>query len=234
MAKTLSEMVLEILEGKEISELQRRYYLVVKGIVAKKVRRYFSKADYKEWEEITQDITQDFFLWLLREDKKKNFSKRKHRLTAGYLLRKINNLVIDYLRRIDTLSKHIPYSLDTKIKDSKGNEDEVLTYGDTVPSEDKNLEKSDLLAIARAFLKLLEEKLNEEQIKTLCHLIFREKYSVDCFLEGLTPSTKYKRVERIKKTLREIFKENPLTVEEWKTFVELMEIYCQNRFGKCE
>ena len=233
MKQTFADIVLEILRGKELNEIQRRYYLVVKTVIAKRVRLYFQTADYKEIEDLTEEITQDFFLWLLREDTKKEFSQKKARLTSGYLLKKISGLVIDRLRKVDTLRKHISESLDKRLHNLQGDEDEKQTLGDVIPDKENPLENIDWKAGASAFLSIVEKHFKEEQLRTLCHWIFRDKYSTDCFLEGLTPSAKYKRVERLKKVLKELLEKNPLEVEEWKSFIELMEVYCQKRFGKC-
>ncbi len=233
MKQTFADIVLEILRGEEPKEIQKRYYLTVKAVVAKRVRLYFPIEDYKEIEELTEEITQDFFLWLLKEDTKKKFSQRKERLTSGYLLKKISGLVIDHLRKIDTLRRHIPESLDKNLNNPQGEKDERQTFGEVISDEINPLEVVDWRTMALAFLNTLEKQLKEEQLRALCHWIFRDKYSVDCFLEGLSSSAKYKRVERLKKTLRELLKRNPLEAEEWKTFIELMEIYCQKHFGKC-
>ena len=226
-------MVLDILKGEKDIDSLRKYYLYIKRIVARKVRRYFPYSEFKELEAITEDITQDFFLWLLRESNRERFLKRKERLTAGYLLKKIDGLVIDYLRKADTLQKHIPFSVDETFKNQTEKGESKETHRDKL--EDKNfvLERVDWEIAATALLRTLEKKLNEEQMKTLCHWIFRDKYSTDCFLDGLSPAAKYKRVERLKKALKEILEQNPVEVEEWKTFIELMELYCQKRFGKC-
>jgi hypothetical protein len=230
---TLADIVLEILNGGKPEEVKRKYYLTVKAVVAKRVRLYLSAEDINEIEEIAQDITQDFFLWLLREDVKKGFTKRKERLTSGYLLKKINGLIIDYLRKVDTLKKHIPESLDQSLTNSSVQSDNKLSLGEIISDKKSALEEIDWKTTALAFLNTLEKHLKEEQLKTLCHWIFRDKYSADCYLENLSPSAKYKRVERLKKALKEILERNPLDVEEWKAFIELMEIYCQKRFGQC-
>ena len=233
MKQRLEEMVLSILNEEKPKEIQKMYYLLIKKRIAKKVNTYFPYEDYRELERIAEDITQDFFLWLLRENTKKNFTGRRERLTAGYLLKKINNLIIDYLRKVDTLRKHIPESLDKHIYNHKEGEDQKRTLEDNIAQEMFLLEEIDWKTTAAAFLNTLEKRLKEEHIRTLCHWIFRDKYSVDCFLENLSPSAKYKRVERLKKTLKEILEENPLELEEWKAFVDIMETYCQKRFGKC-
>ena len=233
MKPSLADMVLEILKGTAPQEIQKKYYLIIKTIVAKKVRLIFSEKNYTEIEDLAQEITQDFFLWLLREDIKKKFTQRKERLTSGYLIRKINGLVIDYLRKIDTLRKYIPENLSQNLYNPKGEEDEKLTLEDTIIDKSASLEMVDWKITAIAFLNTLNKKLNEEQMRTFCHWIFRDKYSVDCFLESLSSSAKYKRVERLKKALKEILEKNTLDMEEWKTFIELMEIYCQKQFGKC-
>jgi len=227
----LTDIVLEILKGTNKNEILKRYYLFVKRIVAKKVRLYFTQADHRELEQITEDITQDFFLWLLREDLKKKFTLRKARLTNGYLLKKINNLILDYLRKKDTLNKYIPYSIDNVVKGKNFGEEK--TFSDLLPKEDLSYEKIDWYSSAIAFLKTLEKNLKEKEIKTLCHWIFREKHSADCFLNELTKMAKYKRVERLKSKLREILNRNPIDEEEWQVLIELLEFYCQKRFGKC-
>jgi len=227
----LTDIVLEILKGSNKNEILKRYYLFIKRIVAKKVRLYFTQADHQELEQITEDITQDFFLWLLREDLKKKFTLRKTRLTNGYLLKKINNLVLDYLRKKDTLNKYIPYSIDNVVKGKHS--EEGKTFSDLLSKEDLSYEKIDWYSSGIAFLKTLEKNLKEEEIKTLCHWIFREKYSIDCFLNELTKMAKYKRVERLKLKLRGILNNDPIDEEEWQVLIELLEFYCQKRFGKC-
>jgi len=231
--KDLVQMVLAILDGSASEKQQEEFYKVIQAIAAKFVFRRFESFNGETvgLNEITRDVTQEFFAWLSAEDKKKGFSQRKHRLTNGYLLKKLNNIVFDYWKREVTRNKYVPASADTPVYTSE--EDDELTLLDVAPSEDELLKLADLKPVALDFVNLLERKLNDENLKTLCHLIFREKYSADCFLEGLSSAAKYKRVERIKKTLRELLKENPLTEEEWKVFVNLMEDYCQNRFGKC-
>ena len=230
---TLVDIVLEILNGRKPEEVKKKYYLTVKAVVAKRVRLYLSAEDINEIEEIAQDITQDFFLWLLREDVKKGFTKRKERLTSEYLLKKINGLIIDYLRKVDTLKKHIPGSLDQSPTDSSPQSDNKLALGDIISDKKNTLEEIDWKTAAVAFLNTLEKHLKEVELKTLCHWIFRDKYSSDCYLNDLSPSAKYKRVERLKKKLKVILERNPLEVEEWKAFIDLMEIYCQKRFGQC-
>lgn len=223
----IKDLVLDILKEKDTKNRQK-YINAIKGIIYKKVCRFFPKADYRELEEIANDITQDFFLWLIKENTKKKFVENKERLTNGYLHKKIANLIIDYLRKVDTLEKHIPISLDKTI-----NEEEKTTFADIIPSDENKLELLDYKAVAVSFLRLLEQKLKEEQIKTLCHWIFRDIYSVDCFLKDLSSAAKYKRVERLKKSLKELLLQNPLEQEEWKAFIDLMQDYCQKRFGKC-
>lgn len=241
MKKSLAEIVLEILKSKEPTAEIKRYYLFVKRAVAQKVRNYFPDADNNEIETITEDITQEFFLWLLKEDTKKGFTLKKTRLTSGYLYKKINGLIIDYKKKLSVSvltreGKEIKVSrfesLDKKLDNPKG-EGKEQTFEELLKDERAPLEAVNWKITAVGFLKLLEKQLKEEHIKTLCHWIFREKYSADCFLEGLTSSAKYKRVERIKKTLKEIFKNHPLEREEWQAFIELMETYCQKRFGGC-
>ena len=225
----LKDIVLSILKDKTSEDLQK-YYLYLKRIIYKKVYKYFLKADYRELEEITNDITQDFLLWITKENTRKKFTENKTRLTSGYLHKKITNLIIDYLRKVDTLEKYIPLTLDKPIRED---EEEKTTFAELIPSEENRLELVDYRTVAVSFLKLLEQKLKEEQLKTLCHWVFRDIYSVDCFLKDLSSVAKYKRVERLKKTLKELFLQNPLEKEEWKALIDLLQEYCQKRFGKC-
>ncbi len=229
MDKPLKDIVWEILKSDKPDKTKKHYYLFIKKIVAQKVRSYFPQEDYQSWEYLAEEITQDFFLWLLKEENKRKFLENKDRFTSGYFVKKINGLIIDHLRKVDTLQKHIPISLDEKIEDESKN----LTLKDFITDKKFELESIDWIATAGAFIKTLENELKEDYLKTLCYWIFRDKYSTDCYLENLSSAAKYKRIERLKKLLREILERHPLEKEEWQKFVELMEVYCQKRFGKC-
>ena len=241
MNKSLVEIVLEILKSKEPSKEIKKYYLIVKQVVAKRVRNYFPNADNNEIETITEDITQEFFLWLLKENSKKKFTQKETRLTSGYLYKKISGLIIDYKKKLtvsfltnEGKDIKIPRfeSLDKKLTNPKDNGKEK-SFEEVLTDERTPLEAINWEITAVGFIKLLEKQFNQEQLKTFCHWIFRDKYSTDCFLKELSSSAKYKRVERLKKAIRELLQKHPLEVEEWKAFIELMENYCQKRFGKC-
>jgi len=82
---------------------------------------------------------------------------------------------------------------DIKIKDEEG---KVLNFEEVIPEtrKDYSLEVENLFNI---FMKVLSEK----DIEVLCYYLYKEFYSREIQISGLSKSALYKRWERLKKKL---------------------------------
>jgi len=182
----MKDKLVALTEGKDFEKLKNYFINIIKKIAREKNLEDFLR--HRVGDDFAEEV---FNAFLLKLKIMENPLKNKEEINTLYVNKVIYSCIVEVLNS-SRPEIEIPAG-DIKREGEEGN---VLDFEEVIPTihEDYSIEAKDLFEIVM-------EIISEKDIEVLCYYLYKEFYSQEIQISGLSKSTLYKRWERLKKKL---------------------------------